>query len=81
MLDAEFERCGVRLVKQGVYCTMTTYKERYPDRRPGLAAAAGALGVERGSGRSAAIEDAILVACLYQALTSGPQLSGERPPP
>ena len=48
---------------------MTAYKERYPDRRLGLAAAAAALGLERGRGRIAAVEDALLVAGLYQTLT------------
>ena len=57
---------------------MTTYRERYPDRRLGLAAAATAFGLERGSGRPAAVEDAVLVAGLYQALT---QPSGEQPTP
>ena len=82
MLNAELHRCGVRLIEQEVYCTMTTYKERYPDRRLGLAAAAGALGLERGSGHPASVEDAILVAGLYQALTgSGTQANDERLPP
>lgn len=86
LLDTEFERCGVRLLEQEVYCTMTTYKERYPDRRLGLAAAAAAFGLERGSARPAAVEDAMLVARLYQALTgsgrlaNGEQRHDQRPP-
>ena len=56
---------------------MTTYQERYPDRRPGLAAAAAAFGLERGTARPAAVEDAVLVAGLYRALT---QTNGEPPP-
>ena len=81
LLDAEFERCGVPLLEQEAYCTMTTYKERYPDRRPGLAAAAAAFGLERGSSRPTAVEDAVLVAGLYQALTAGgTPAAGERPP-
>ena len=71
LLDAEFERCGVPLLQQEGYCTMTVYKERYPDRRLGLGAAAAAFGLERGSGRPAAVEDAFLVASLYRALTVG----------
>ena len=82
MLNAEFHRCGVRLVEQEVYCTMTTYKERYPDRRLGLAAAAAALGLERGIGHPASVEDAILVAGLHQALTGHSiQASDELPLP
>jgi DNA polymerase-3 subunit epsilon len=71
LLNAEFDRCGVPLIEQPAYCTMTVYKERYPDRRLGLAAAAAAFGLERGSARPAAVEDAVLVAGLYQALTAG----------
>lgn len=71
LLNAEFERCGLLPLEQEVYCTMTTYKERYPDRRLGLAAAAASFGLERGSARPAAVEDAILVAGLYQALALG----------
>jgi DNA polymerase-3 subunit epsilon len=71
VLNAEFDRCGLLPLEQEVYCTMTTYKERYPDRRLGLAAAAAAFGLERGSARPAAVEDAMLVAGLYQALKAG----------
>jgi DNA polymerase-3 subunit epsilon len=69
-LNEELHRCGARLVEQEAYCTMTVYRERYPDRRLGLAAAAAELGLDRGSGRPGPVEDAILVAGLYQTLTS-----------
>ena len=82
LLDEEFQRCGVPLIGQKVYCTMTTYGERYPDCRLGLAAAAAAFGLERGSGRPAAVEDAILVAGLYRALAgSSLHANDERGPP
>jgi len=80
LLNAEFERCGLLPLEQEVYCTMTTYKERYPDRRLALVAAATTFGLERGSARPAAVEDALLVAGLYQALKArGTPAAGERP--
>lgn len=67
-LKREIRKAGLDGINPQEYCTMMTYRARYPGRRSGLDACLEEIGIQRAGKKHGALEDAFLAASLYSRM-------------
>ncbi|MCA1940722.1 MAG: 3'-5' exoribonuclease [Caenispirillum bisanense] len=72
MLRQEFALAGYPSPGWALHCTMKSWRGLFPGRPSSLDACCGAFGLGRTTAVHGALEDALLCACLYQALERAP---------